>query len=58
MSFHDFEGRVIVDARVASNSVRHHRKVNTNQLGKAVQQRKKAGLDCAPELLPHISLLG
>lgn len=31
---------------------------NTDQLGKAVQQRKKAGLDCAPELLSHISPLG
>ncbi|MFG5379936.1 Tn3 family transposase, partial [Yoonia sp. R2-816] len=31
---------------------------NTNQLGKAVQQRRKAGLDCPPELLSHISPLG
>ena len=31
---------------------------NTDQLGKAVQQRQKAGLDCAPELLSHISPLG
>jgi len=31
---------------------------NTNQLGKAVQQRKRAGLDCSPELLSHISPLG
>ncbi len=31
---------------------------NTDQLGKAVQQRQKAGLDCHPELLSHISPLG
>ena len=31
---------------------------NTDQLGKAVQRRQKAGLDCAPELLAHISPLG
>jgi len=31
---------------------------NTNQLGKAVQQRKRVGLDCSPELLSHISPLG
>lgn len=31
---------------------------NTDQLGKAVQQRKTAGLDCSPELLSHISPLG
>ena len=31
---------------------------NTDQLGKAVQKRQKAGLDCAPELLSHISPLG
>ena len=31
---------------------------NTNQLGKAVLQRKEAGLDCPPELLAHISPLG
>lgn len=31
---------------------------NTDQLGKAVAQRKRAGLDCPIELLPHISPLG
>ncbi len=31
---------------------------NTTQLGEAVKQREKAGLDCAPELLAHISPLG
>ena len=31
---------------------------NTDQLGKAVAQRKCAGLDCAPGLLAHISPLG
>ena len=31
---------------------------NTDQLGKAVVQRKRAGLDCPIELLPHISPLG
>ena len=31
---------------------------NTNQLGKAVAQRKRAGLDCSPDLLTHISPLG
>lgn len=30
---------------------------NTDQLGKAVAQRKRAGLDCSPERLPHISPL-
>lgn len=31
---------------------------NTDQLGKAVAQRKRRGLDCSPELLAHISPLG
>ena len=31
---------------------------NTDQLGKAVAQRKSAGLDCSPDLLAHISPLG
>jgi TnpA family transposase len=31
---------------------------NTDQLGKAVAQRKRAGLDCSPHLLAHISPLG
>ena len=31
---------------------------NTKQLGMAVAQRRKAGLDCSPELLAHISPLG
>jgi len=31
---------------------------NTAQLGRAVAQRKHAGLDCSPELLAHISPLG
>ncbi len=31
---------------------------NTDQLGKAVAQRKRAGLDCPIEILPHISSLG
>ena len=31
---------------------------NNDQLGKAVQKRQKAGLDCQPELLSHISPLG
>ena len=31
---------------------------NTDQLGKAVAQLKRAGLDCSPDLLPHISPLG
>tara|TARA_R110000737_G_scaffold352098_2_gene396725 strand:+ start:1718 stop:2230 length:513 start_codon:yes stop_codon:yes gene_type:complete len=31
---------------------------NTDQLGKAVQQRQKARLDCTPKLLSHISPLG
>jgi TnpA family transposase len=31
---------------------------NTDQLGKAVAQRKRAGLDCSPSLLAHISPLG
>jgi len=31
---------------------------NTDQLGKAVAQRKRAGLDCSPDLLAHISPLG
>ncbi len=31
---------------------------NTKHLGHAVSDRKRAGLDCAPELLSHISPLG
>ena len=31
---------------------------NTDQLGKAVAQRKRAGLDCPADLLAHISPLG
>ncbi|WP_456391288.1 Tn3 family transposase [Profundibacter sp.] len=31
---------------------------NTAQLGKAVAKRKRAGLDCSPSLLAHISPLG
>ena len=31
---------------------------NTDQLGKAVAQRKRAGLNCSPDLLAHISPLG
>lgn len=31
---------------------------NTKQLGIAVAQRQKAGLDCSPDLLAHISPLG
>ena len=31
---------------------------NTDHLGRAVAQRKRAGLDCSPELLAHISPLG
>jgi len=31
---------------------------NTNQLGHAVAQRKRDGLECSPELLSHISPLG
>jgi TnpA family transposase len=31
---------------------------NTDQLGKVVAQRKRAGLDCSPSLLAHISPLG
>ena len=31
---------------------------NTDQLGKAVAQRKRARLDCSPHLLAHISPLG
>ena len=31
---------------------------NTDQLGKAVAQRKRAGQNCSPELLAHISPLG
>ena len=31
---------------------------NTDRLGKTVAQRKRAGLDCPIELLPHISPLG
>ncbi len=31
---------------------------NTNQLGKAVAQRKRTGLGCPPNLLAHISPLG
>lgn len=31
---------------------------NTAQLGNAVKQREKAGLNCSPELLAHISPLG
>jgi TnpA family transposase len=31
---------------------------NTKQLGIAIAQRRKAGLDCSPELLAHISPLG
>lgn len=31
---------------------------NTAQLGKAAKQRQKAGLNCSPELLAHISPLG
>jgi TnpA family transposase len=31
---------------------------NTEQLGKVVAQRKRAGLDCSPSLLAHISPLG
>jgi hypothetical protein len=31
---------------------------NTDQLGKAMLQRQQAGLDCAPDLLAHISPLG
>ncbi|MGR3661755.1 MAG: Tn3 family transposase [Paracoccaceae bacterium] len=31
---------------------------NTDQLGKAVAQRKRAGRDCSPDLLAHISPLG
>jgi hypothetical protein len=30
---------------------------NTDQLGKAVAQRKRAGLDCSAALLAHISPL-
>ena len=31
---------------------------NTKQLGIAVEQRRKAGLECSPKLLAHISSLG
>ncbi len=31
---------------------------NTAHLGQAAAQRKRAGLDCSPELLTHISPLG
>jgi TnpA family transposase len=31
---------------------------NTKQLGTAVAQRRKAGMECSPELLAHISPLG
>jgi TnpA family transposase len=31
---------------------------NTDQLGKAVAQRKRTGQNCSPELLAHISPLG
>jgi hypothetical protein len=31
---------------------------NTDQLGKAVALRERAGLDCSAELLAHISPLG
>ncbi|WP_299593290.1 Tn3 family transposase [uncultured Tateyamaria sp.] len=31
---------------------------NTKRLGRAVSARKRAGLDCSPELLSHISPLG
>ena len=31
---------------------------NTDQIGKAVTQRKREELSCPPELLPHISPLG
>ncbi|WP_456391189.1 Tn3 family transposase, partial [Profundibacter sp.] len=31
---------------------------NTDQLGKAVVQRKGEGLDCSPDLFAHISPLG
>ena len=31
---------------------------NIKQLGMAVAQRQKVGLDCSTELLAHISLLG
>ncbi len=31
---------------------------NTRQLGIAVAKRQKAGLNCAPDLLAHISPLG
>ena len=31
---------------------------NTKHLGHAVKARKRAGLDCSPELLAHISPLG
>ena len=31
---------------------------NTKHLGHAISARERAGLDCAPELLSHISPLG
>jgi hypothetical protein len=31
---------------------------NTDQLGKAVAQRKRAGQNCSPELLAHIGPIG
>ena len=31
---------------------------NTKHLGKAIDQRRQAGMDCTPELLAHISPLG
>ena len=31
---------------------------NTDQIGKAISQRKREGLSCPPELLPHMSPLG
>lgn len=31
---------------------------NTKHLGQAVASRRRNGLDCSPDLLPHISPLG
>jgi TnpA family transposase len=31
---------------------------NTDQIGKAISRRKREGLSCPPELLPHMSPLG
>lgn len=31
---------------------------NTDQIGKAISQRKREGMSCPPELLPHMSPLG